>query len=414
MAAAVVGVLVFAGVIPLGKSQTTSQGTVVMWGTVPAATLAEPLNKFAIANPTFTLKYVQRDAVAFDQDLLEAIASGTGPDMFILPDDLILHYKDRIQPIPFVNYPIANYKANFAAISEVYLGPTGVLALPLSVDPMLMYYNRSLFDGNAVSTVPAVWDDLQGVNSAITKKDDAGKILKSAIGLGQFSNIAHAKDIISMFFMQIGNPIVGNNNDLLYSGLNTNPAALASVLSFYTSFANPLSNIYSWNKSLPLSTDMFSAGNLGVYFGFASELPILSAKNPNLNFNIAAVPQIKNADYKLTFGRTYGVAVSKYSKNPTTALNATGLLAAGDFAKAFSDALNIAPARRDLLAGHPTDAYNPIIYNSALYAKSWLDPSPPDTDTIFKGMVENVLSNNLSAENSVADASTKLELLLNK
>ena len=89
-------------------------------------------------------------------------------------------------------------------------------------------------------------------------------------------------------------------------------------------------------------------------------------------------------------------------------------MAGSDFASKFSKALLIPPARRDLLAIKPTDAFFPIFYNSALYAKSWLDPSPNDTNNIFRSMIENVLSNNMSADNAVKDASSKLWLLLAK
>ena len=72
----------------------------------------------------------------------------------------------------------------------------------------------------------------------------------------------------------------------------------------------------------------------------------------------------------------------------------------------------MAPARRDLLAIKPADQYSPIFYSSALYAHSWLDPSPADTDNIFGGMVNNVLSGNMSAMDAIKDANAKLSLLL--
>ncbi len=139
---------------------------------------------------------------------------------------------------------------------------------------------------------------------------------------------------------------------------------------------------------------------------------MLSSKNPNQNFYVAGVPQVKNSKFKMTFGHTYGIAISAYTKSSTVAFTVAGLLASGDFARSFAESLLIAPARRDLLAVRPTDSYFPIFYNSALYARSWLDPSPKETDAIFQRMVENVLSNNLTADNAVGDASSKLQFLL--
>jgi len=55
-----------------------------------------PLDDFNNANPTFVVKYVQKMPDTFDQDLLEALATGSGPDMFFLPT--IWHI---IMPIKF-------------------------------------------------------------------------------------------------------------------------------------------------------------------------------------------------------------------------------------------------------------------------------------------------------------------------
>ncbi len=89
-------------------------------------------------------------------------------------------------------------------------------------------------------------------------------------------------------------------------------------------------------------------------------------------------------------------------------------MATGDFATKFALATGTAPARRDLLKVKPADAYSPIFYDSALFAKSWLDPSSKSTDAIFRNMVDGVLSGNMSVENAIADASAKLDLLLIK
>jgi len=126
------------------------------------------------------------------------------------------------------------------------------------------------------------------------------------------------------------------------------------------------------------------------------------------------MPQIKNSTFKLTYGKVSGIAISSFSKNFNTAFTAASLLATGDFAGKFADATFVAPARRDLLAVKKTDSFYPLFYSSALFAKSWLDPSSSDTDNIFRVMVDGVLSNNMTTDNAIKDASTKLGLLFVK
>jgi len=236
------------------------------------------------------------------------------------------------------------------------------------------------------------------------------------VDLGDFSNVVHAKDILATLFMQAGNPIIKDDNGVFSSTLDSSVGNynLPSVLQFFTSFADPSNTAYSWNESFPDSTDAFSAENLAIYFGYASELQSLVNKNPNQNFFVAGIPQIKNSSFKLTNAQVTGIAISSSSKNISTAFAAANLMVSGDFASAFASAIGAVPARRDLLATKPADAFSPFFYSSALYAKSWLDPSPTDTNNIFSVMVGNVLSGNMDTTGAISDASSKMSLLLLK
>jgi len=412
---AVLGVLVFSGALPIGGKDTAgSLGTVVLWGTVKQGVMAPLLEEFNSANPAFVVKYVQKSEDTFNQDLLEALAGGVGPDMFLLPDNLAFYYANKIFTIPYSNYSLAQFKNNFAGAGEVFLTSKGILAFPLSIDPLMLYYNRSILDGSGVVSPPAFWDDLSAIVPTLTQKDASNKIIKSGIALGQFSNVTHAKDIISALFMQSGNPITTEKDGSFISGLNAiNPKySLSSILKFYTDFADPSRNVYSWNKSFPNSDDAFSAENLAFYFGFAGELSTLLSRNPNQNLAVAPFPQIKDSGFKLTGAHVLGISLLSSSKNFNTAFTAAGLLSGGDFASKFATATGVVPARRDLLKVKPTDSYSSIFYDSALYARSWLDPSPNDTDNIFRNMIEGVLSNNMTVENAISDANSKLSLLL--
>jgi len=417
VALAIFGILVFSGAIPLGTSdEPGSLGTVVLWGTVPSSAMSPLLETFNNDNPSFILRYVQKSADTFDQDLLEALAEGTGPDLVFLPDELVFHYANKIFAIPYDTYPLASFKSNFASAGEVFLTSNGMLAFPITIDPLVLYYNRSTLDANAVVYPPAFWDEVSALVPTLTKKDDSNKIIKSTVALGHFSNVVHAKDIISALFMQAGNPIVVEKNGTLISALSTSGLAsgLGSVLKFYTDFADPNNSAYSWNKSFPNSRDAFSRGDLAFYIGYASELPSLVNKNPNQNFSAASFPQNRNANFKLTGAHVMGISLLASSKNFTTAFTAASLLATGDFAGKLAQSLGVAPARRDLLAQKPADAYSPTFYNSALYARSWLDPSSKGTDDIFRRMVDGVLSNSISPDSAITDANSKLNFLLLK
>jgi multiple sugar transport system substrate-binding protein len=419
IAAAVFGLLVFSGTIPLGSQKNTdgSLGTVVLWGTVKAESIAPAIEEFNTANPTFIVKYVEKNAETFDQDLLEALASGSGPDLFFLPDNLVFDYANKIYVIPYESYSAASFQNTFSSAGEVFMFSKGILAFPITIDPLMTYYNRSILEANGLIYPPASWDDVVNFVPLLTKKDELNKITKSTVALGQFSNVTHAKDILTALFMQTGNQIIAEKSGRFSSVLSdgsSSQISLDTMLSFYTSFADPLKSVYSWNRSFTNARDAFSADSVALYFGYASELQTLVNKNPNLNFAVAPFPQIKNSNFKLTSGKVTGIAVSNFSKNLSTALTAASLLATTDFAAKYSEITQIPPARKDLLAIKKTDAFNPIFYPSALFARSWLDPSSADTDSIFRNMVEGTLSNSFTASEAVRDADAKLNLLLMK
>lgn len=417
IAAAVLGVFVFSGAIPLGGGDNTSgQGTVVLWGTVKSQIMFSLLEDFNRANPTFLVKYIEKSPDTFDNDLLEALAEGVGPDMFFITDDLAFKYKNKIFTIPYASFPLNTFKNSFVSAGEVFLTSKGIMAFPLAVDPLMMYYNRSMLDANSIPYPPVYWDEFPNLISLLNKKDEKGSIIKSTVAMGQFANILHAKDIIATLFMQTGNPIISEKDGSFVSVLSENAEKynLDSVLEFYTDFTNPLKDVYSWNRSFSNSGEAFSKEDLAFYFGFASEFKTLVDKNPNQNFLFAPMPQIRNSNFKLTAGHVTGIAISSFSKNFNTAFIASSLMANGSFASKFATSLGIAPVRRDLLASIPTDAYSPIFYSSAFFAKSWLDPSPNDTDDIFEGMINKVLSNSLSTTSAIKDAGDKLRLLLLK
>jgi ABC-type glycerol-3-phosphate transport system substrate-binding protein len=414
---AVFGIMVFSGAIPIGQSKNDAvKGNLTMWGTIDSQAISQAIEDFNRENQNIVITYVPKSVNTFDMDLLEALASGVGPDLFLLPNDLVYRYNNRIFTIPYASYPVANFKQVFATAGDVFLNSKGVVAFPLLIDPMVMYYNRGMLDSNNIVNPPVYWDELQSITPSLTKKDTDGRIIKSSVAFGQFFNVNNAKDILSAFFMQTGNPITKElaNNYISTISANQSEVDLGNMLQFYTDFTNPTSPNYTWNRSLPNSVNAFSAEDVAFYFGYASELNSLINRNPNQNFLSAPIPQFKNINDKTTIARVTGIAVSAFTKNQSAAISAAGQLATGDFSQKVANALFIAPARRDLLTARPTDQYMPIVYNSALFARSWVDPSPRDTDVIFRGMIENTVSGLMTASNAVNDAGSKINLLFNR
>lgn len=407
--------LSFSGLIKLPGSSdagtTEISGSIVVWGTVPRDGFTRIIDDLGLKYKELSLSYVQKDARTYDNELINAFASQTAPDIFLMTSDMILKYQDKVFNIPYVSYPLATFQQNFVQAGELFTDKKGVIAFPILLDPMVMYYNRSILDAAGIPRPPAYWDEVNALTPKIVQKDNAGNVTKSIVSFGQFSNVNHAKDLVAMLLMQLGNGIVDASGAKPASVLGAGGSG-EQALSFFTQFSNPVGSSYSWNKAMPNSRDAFVSGDLAFYFGYASELPVIQEQNPNLNFNVASVPQIRGYG-KATMAQISAAAISKTSKNPAAAYTVAQQFTDPAVNTALAYASGLPPVRRDLIAKKPaTPAYASVFYDSALVARSWLDPSRTETNTIFKDLIENIVSNRFSVNEAVSKASNEINFLL--
>jgi ABC-type glycerol-3-phosphate transport system substrate-binding protein len=228
------------------------------------------------------------------------------------------------------------------------------------------------------------------------------------VALGEYRNITNAKDIISALFLQTGNKIMGQIVGGFGSTLR--PASLSSIgaINFYTDFANPVKPDYSWNRALPNSLDMFVAGDLAFYFGFASEIGKIRDRNPNLNFDVTYFPQPKGAAVATTFGKMQGLAILRNSANSADALTDINTLTSSYVLGLLGQATGLPPVRLDMLTSAPENQYQAVFYNSAIRAQGWLDPNPSSSGPIFQSMIESITGGELEAGSAIDNAGAKL------
>lgn len=413
---AVGALLVFSGLIDVGsRNQSGARGSVTVWGTIPYSVMQKYIDRSKDSNLNIT--YQVQSERTYESDLVNAIAAGRGPDLFIMPHEEILRNKDKIFELPYENLPRATYQDRYIRQSSLFLAETGILALPLSVDPLVMYYNKNLMNSAFILDVPEFWDELIRFSPEITNRNANGRITISGAALGTFDNIDSAKELLSVLMIQNGNRIVGVDPSTMQyrSLLSLDQGAYnqtLQALEYYTSFANINNANYSWNEALPPSLDMFIAGDLALYFGRASELNDIRRKNPNLDFDVAFIPQLRSNPRKATFGYMNGIAVSKQSDNIPGALAVASRLTGGDVVEDLSAELNQVPARIDLLRNKPEEAYLNLFYNSAIIADAWVDPDPRLTDPLFRNLIRNVNTGALSAGEAIGRTHTELNDIL--
>jgi ABC-type glycerol-3-phosphate transport system substrate-binding protein len=236
--------------------------------------------------------------------------------------------------------------------------------------------------------------------------------------LGEYRNINNSKSILSALFIQAGNPIVSlDSSGALKSTLKDttsfkdSPSSLA--LQFYTSFSNSNKAEYSWNRSLPNSLDFFANSDSAIYLGFASEYMTIKNKNPNLNFEVALLPQAVGARTYSTFGNMLGLAIMKNSANPAGAFTVISSLSSAAAFSYWKDIFNLPSARKDSVPDISNSVAKTIFNRSAIRSKGWYDPNSAQTSAIFQDMIESYTTGRETLDGVINTASERLDLLLN-
>ena len=130
-----------------------------------------------------------------------------------------------------------------------------------------------------------------------TRFDADGKILQSGVGLGTGKNVNHASDILAMLVLQNGFTMTQGKSVTFGQGLGANTAKhpMLEAMRFYTDFAQPTKDVYSWNNDQQEALLNFARGRSVFYFGFAFDRERIRALAPQLTFEVIPVPQLNES-----------------------------------------------------------------------------------------------------------------------
>ncbi len=410
-------ILAAVGLFSVYRGSSGDYSNITVWGPLTSIEFSNFVTNANLDTKTLTFTYIEKKEASIEKEYTEALALGQGPDLIILSEPAIYKNKGKIRQIPYTSVSLGDYQNTFIGEGDLFFGPEGLYALPIMVDPLVLYWNKDIISSAGFAKPITYWDELYAATEKLTVKDAAGNITRSAIALGETKNIPHFKEILSLLMIQAGTPItqfnsVGTLDSMLTSGQGTplNPASAA--VDFYTQFSNSAKPFYSWNRSLLPAASSFSVGDSAMYIGFASELRSLKAKSPTLNIGVSAIPQSRTSKSSVTYGKLYGVAISRQAPNPGTALQAAYALVSSVAQPKLSAITGLPPIRRDLLSIKPNNQADQVFYTSAIQAKGWVDPDSQQTQNIFREMLDSVTSGRARTSEAVAQAHNALEALI--
>lgn len=303
------------------------------------------------------------------------------------------------------------YLDTFAEAGDIFLISGGTYGLPVLIDPLVMFYNRTTLNSAGISQPPRNWEQFLGMVEDVTVVNRDFTFEQSFVAMGTYQTVNNAIGIISSLFLQAGAPIVEQERSSLRGALTSTPSLTrqtVSALRFYTEFADPRKSSYSWTDAGISARNAFIANRLAIYFGLASEGKILERSAEALNYDVAPFPQPGTNETPEVYGEVYGFAIPNASRNRDGAFETAQELTRGPNVQYLADLIGTAPARRDLLTAQD-DPFLDVYYRAALIAQGWYSPQLDITEEIFSDMVEDVVAGRETAEEAIDDAERRLD-----
>lgn len=359
-------------------------------------------------NVTIELKKIRYEE--YEQLFLEALAEDRGPDIFSLHNSWIGKYQSKITPLPkTVTLPFQSIQGTFkkekitemktiatitpAAVRKNFLdvvaddvirnvkvegGKTEeqILGLPLSVDTLVLFYNKDILNAAGIATEPKNWDEFLRDVTRITKFDEEGNIIISGASLGTASNIPRFNDILSALMMQNGAIMTDANN---YATFHLVPPTAQDktsrpgieALRFYTDFASPSKEAYSWNATMPDALKEFTTGKTAFFFGYAYHIPTIKSQAPQLKWAIAPLPQVNAEHNNVNIANYWVETVSKKTKHPDEAWDFIQFAASAEQAEKYLNKTSKPTALRALVEKQQNIPELEPFAGQLLTAKSW-------------------------------------------
>lgn len=291
----------------------------------------------------------------YERTLINVIADGNSPDVFVVPSTGAGLLESKTEPIPDSLFDQNDLSRNLSKLFDplIMINPgksadgkniqvTTLKWVPLGYETMGVYYNRSLLD----SAVPASWEEFNTLLRDSTAQPPVG------LGLaGRY--VTQAASIMSLFLVQSGITSLDKASD--WAGTK----ALENYLSYAIDQSNSIaSNIPEMNQKVISTTDLFARGKVSVIFWFPSIVRELeySIKRAGSDLNLerkdvrsAPVPQ-PTTGKKYNLARYNYFAVSKYAPNINAAADFVAFLATKEASSLYGAAFpQYLPARSDVL-----------------------------------------------------------------
>lgn len=423
----VVGVIILVMIIFLGRGFTPPGGSekadLTFWGVFDSPeSFRATIDAYQKINPGIRVNYRQFSFEDYEKSLINAFASGTGPDIFMIHNTWLPKHQDKIYPLPSEIqgektpiFTLKDFKEQFVDVAEKDLVVGNeIYGLPLYVDTLALYYNKDIFNSLSIASPPKTWNEFNEVVERITLADENSNISRSGAAIGTSRNINRSTDILSLLMIQSGVPMINDGQTSAeFSKIVENQDVGQVALEYYTDFANPEKRVYTWNGGQHFSIDAFQEGTAAMMFNYSHQIPLLRSRAPRLSFGAAPMPQLNSAQ-AANYASYWAPAVSKFSKNSVAGWKFLVYLSSAPGVVPYLNAVNHPVARRDLIDQQQTDPDLGVFAKQALSAKSWYQIDNVAIENILADLIDDVNFSRQTIDAALRTAENKITLLMQR
>ena len=364
-----------------------------VWGTENKKVFESIMEGYSTFRTNAEVTYTQINENRYEEELLDALAAGRGPDVFFIDNNALFRQKNKLTPINRTQLDLVRLRDIFPQVVEQdFVSEGEIYALPLYIDTLSLVYNKDLFDQASVVFPPGTWQDFQGTVQVLRKVGINGKILQAGAAIGgSDKSISNAQDILYLLMLQNGVPMV--NSSFSSADFSAQKGLGLQAFNFYTQFANIVSPYYTWNDSQPEFLESFGRGETAMIFAYKKQIDSFQDGSPFLNYAVVPAPQPAGTDKSLSYSDYDGLAVSGQSKVKTWAwdfiLYAT---TRPQVATTYLDLTKRPPALRSLISEKINDETFGVFARQALTARSWKQADDLRIEKIISNAISNVLT----------------------
>lgn len=356
------------------------------------------IKAFEEAYPNIKINYRKLTYNEYEDEIISALAAGKGPDIWSIHNTWLPKHVDKLAPMPSEVMTPDVYGEVFADVALYDLQDTegNIYGMPFSIDTLGLYYNKDYFNTNSLTSPPETWTEFKDYVKVLTEIDSFGNIGIAGGALGTSQNITRAVDILYLLMLQNGTQMTDDDykKAIFDSKAKTSSGEVYTpgldALIFYTDFANPKKSVYTWNPAMHNSIDAFIEEKAAMAFGYSYQDAVIKSKAPNLNYDVAFVPQIKGSSKEVNYANYWAEVVSATSPYKKEAWDFLNYLSKQENIQSYSEVTDRPASRKDVIEEQLSDPLLKVFSKQALTAESWYQVDSSAIEGVFSNLIESV------------------------